>query len=51
MSARHRGSGPCHRLDKYLVRYQRPEPRFYTAYQSARQTINTAARSPKPPTR
>lgn len=33
------------RLDKYLVRYQRPEPRFYTAYQSARQTINTAARS------
>ena len=38
------------RLDKYLVRYQRPEPRFYTAYQSARQTINTAARSPKPPT-
>ncbi len=33
------------RIDKYLVRYQRPELRFYTAYQSARQTINTAARS------
>ncbi|QNH62744.1 hypothetical protein [Hymenobacter sediminicola] len=36
------------RLDKYLVRYQRPEPRFYTAYQSARQTINTAQRREKP---
>ncbi|RSK46229.1 hypothetical protein [Hymenobacter perfusus] len=36
------------RLDKYLVRYQRPEPRFFTAYQSARQTINTAARPEKP---
>ncbi|RSK51027.1 hypothetical protein [Hymenobacter rigui] len=36
------------RLDKYLVRYQRPEPRFYTAYQSARQTINTAQRPGKP---
>jgi hypothetical protein len=36
------------RLDKYLVRYQRPEPRFYTAYQSARLTINTAARTTKP---
>lgn len=37
------------RLDKYLVRYQRPQPAFYTAYQSARQTINTAARPTKAP--
>ncbi|AHJ99363.1 hypothetical protein [Hymenobacter swuensis] len=36
------------RIDKYLVRYQRPEPRFYTAYQSARNVINTAARPEKP---
>ncbi|MBT2558874.1 hypothetical protein J7E24_13845 [Hymenobacter sp. ISL-91] len=35
------------RLDKYLLRYQRPQPAFYAAYQSARQTINTAARSEK----
>ncbi|MCA8832003.1 hypothetical protein [Hymenobacter pini] len=38
------------RLDKYLVRYQRPEPRFFTAYQSARNVINTAARPEQAPT-
>ncbi|RFP65422.1 hypothetical protein D0N36_09130 [Hymenobacter lapidiphilus] len=37
------------RIDKYLLRYQRPQTAFYSAYQSARQTINTAARSPKSP--
>ncbi|QIX61912.1 hypothetical protein HER32_12250 [Hymenobacter sp. BT18] len=37
------------RIDKYLVRYQRPQPEFYTAYLSARQSINTAARKEKPP--
>ncbi|GAB2963962.1 hypothetical protein GCM10027048_36510 [Hymenobacter coalescens] len=30
-----------------MVRYQRSQPRFHTAYASARQTINTAARSQK----
>ncbi|TGE27314.1 hypothetical protein [Hymenobacter metallicola] len=32
------------RIDKFLIRYQRPEPQFHTAYQSARQVVNTAAR-------
>ena len=36
------------RLDKFLVRYQRPQPQFYTAYQSARKVINTAQRREKP---
>ncbi|WP_400193306.1 hypothetical protein [Hymenobacter sp. B81] len=36
------------RLDKFMVRYQRPEPRFHTAYLSARQTINTAQRYEQP---
>lgn len=48
-----------HRVDKFMVRYQRTDPKFHTAYESARQTINTAARpgknakgkdSPTPPT-
>lgn len=36
------------RLDKFLVRYRRPQPQFFTAYQSARQVMNTAARKSKP---
>ncbi|MCR5888298.1 hypothetical protein LRS06_11080 [Hymenobacter sp. J193] len=36
------------RVDKYLVRYRRPQPGFHTAYQSARQIINTAASKEKP---
>ncbi|PJJ54467.1 hypothetical protein [Hymenobacter chitinivorans] len=32
------------RIDKFLIRYQRSEPKFHTAYQSARKVINTAAR-------
>ena len=36
------------RIDKYLVRYQRPQPAFHTAYESARKVINTAARKSKP---
>ncbi|TYZ12584.1 hypothetical protein FY528_04610 [Hymenobacter lutimineralis] len=36
------------RVDKFMVRYQRPQPEFYTAYLSTRQTINTAARKEKP---
>ncbi|WP_262904524.1 hypothetical protein [Hymenobacter lucidus] len=39
------------RIDKFLIRYQRPEPQFHTAYQSARQVINTAARSAGKPTK
>jgi hypothetical protein len=35
-------------VDKLLVCYQRPQPKFYTAYQSARLVINTAARHAKP---
>ncbi len=38
------------RVDKYMVRYRRPEPAFYTAYQSARRVINTAARTEERPT-
>ncbi|WP_171025610.1 hypothetical protein [Hymenobacter jeollabukensis] len=37
------------RVDKFMVRYQRSQPQFHTAYQSARQTINTAARKEKAP--
>ncbi|GAB2963984.1 hypothetical protein GCM10027048_36560 [Hymenobacter coalescens] len=37
------------RVDKFMVRYQRSQPQFHTAYTSARQTINTAARSEKAP--
>lgn len=33
------------RADKYVSRYRRSAPDFYTAYQSARKIINTAARS------
>ncbi|MCB2376385.1 hypothetical protein LGH70_02255 [Hymenobacter sp. BT635] len=36
------------RIDKFLIRYQRPEPKFHTAYQSARLVVNTAARTEKP---
>lgn len=35
------------RIDKFILRYQRTDPKFHTAYQSARQTINTAARPGK----
>ncbi|UOQ72680.1 hypothetical protein [Hymenobacter cellulosilyticus] len=35
------------RIDKFMVRYQRPEPKFHTAYLSARKVINTAARQEK----
>lgn len=35
------------RIDKYLLRYRRPQPRFFAAYQSARKVINTAQRSEK----
>jgi hypothetical protein len=37
------------RVDKFMVRYRRSQPKFHTAYESARQTINTAARAPKAP--
>lgn len=36
------------RIDKFLLRYRRPQPQFFAAYQSARQVINTATRSEKP---
>ncbi|SHJ68388.1 hypothetical protein SAMN02745146_3693 [Hymenobacter daecheongensis DSM 21074] len=36
------------RIDKFLIRYQRPQPKFHTAYESARKVINTAARHEKP---
>ena len=35
------------RVDKYLLRYQRTQSAFFTAYQSARRTINTASRPTK----
>ncbi|RAK68330.1 hypothetical protein [Hymenobacter edaphi] len=37
------------RADKFMVRFQRNHPQFHTAYQSARQTINTAARKENAP--
>ena len=38
------------RLDKLMGRFQTRDPEFFDAYQSARQIINTARRSAKPPT-
>ncbi|RTQ49614.1 hypothetical protein EJV47_12415 [Hymenobacter gummosus] len=35
------------RVDKFMVRFRRSQPQFHTAYQSARQTINTATRPGK----